>query len=172
MLGELSYEVLHCAVSSSLSSQKFYKGWRRAPRPASPRSGEREREREKKKKAIDRRVRKTTASQLATQLSSGLCNYKCRPSKPDFLRDDTHRSVPLSRRERVVIEFPLCLLCSDVRFTYLWAPFDSYYRPVKRTEDFVTERGAAAAAPSSRLVEVFVTFKGSQCAAATRKDST
>lgn len=83
MLGELSYEVLHCAVSSSVSLQKFYKGWRRAARPASPRSGERERER-KKKKAIDRRVRKTTASQLATQLSSGLCNYKSRPSNLTF----------------------------------------------------------------------------------------
>lgn len=84
MLGELSYEVLHCAVSSSVSLQKFSKGWRRAPRPASPRSGEREREKKKKKKAIDRRVRKTTASQLATQLSSGLCNYKSRPSNLTF----------------------------------------------------------------------------------------
>lgn len=48
MLGELSYEVLHCAVSSSVSLQKFYKGWRRALSTASPRSGERERKKKKK----------------------------------------------------------------------------------------------------------------------------
>lgn len=44
-------------------------------------------------------------------------------------------------QKRIDSNFPF-ILCSDLYITYLWNPFDSYYHPVKQTEDFVKERQA------------------------------
>lgn len=49
--------------------------------------------------------------------------------------------IPFSVTERILNNI-LFMLYSELYFTYLWNPFDSYYHPVKQTEDFVTERRA------------------------------
>lgn len=172
MLGELSYEVLHCAVSSSVSLQKFYKGWRRAARPASPRSGDREREKKKKghRSPCEKNNRLSAGDatfqwivQLQVSAKSGWI--------PDFLRDDTHRSVPLSRRGLSLSSLCICYVLMCVSHIYglrliVIIVLSSGLRTLSRREE------RPPPPPSSRLVEVFVTFKGSQCAAATRKDRT
>lgn len=115
MLGELSYEVLHCAASSSVSLQKFYKGWRRAPHPASPRSGERER---KKIKAVSRRVRKNNRLSAGDATFQWIVQLQVSAIQPDFLRDDTHRSVPLSRRELSLSSLCICYVLMCVSHIY------------------------------------------------------
>lgn len=170
MLGELSYEVLHCAVSSSVSLQKFYKGWRRAARPASPRSGERERE--KKKKGHRSPCEKNNRLSAGDATFQWIVQLQVSAIQPDFLRDDTHRSVPLSRRELSLSSLCIFYVLMCVSHIYglrliVIIVLSSGLRTLSRREE-----RPPPPPPSSRLVEVFVTFKGSQCAAATRKDRT
>lgn len=115
MLGELSYEVLHCAVSSSVSLQKFYKGWRRAVRPASPRSGERER---KKKKGRQSACEKNNRPSAGDATFQWIVQLQVSAIQPDFLRDDTHRSVPLSRRELSLNSLCICYVLMCVSHIY------------------------------------------------------
>lgn len=118
MLGELSYEVLHCAVSSSVSLQKFSKGWRRAPRPASPRSGEREREKKKKKEGHRSPCEKNYRLSAGDATFQWIVQLQVSAIQPDFLRDDTHRSVPLSRRELSLSSLCICYVLMCVSHIY------------------------------------------------------
>lgn len=71
--------------------------------------------------------------------------------------------------KRIGSNFPF-ISYSDLYFTYLWNPFDSYYHPVKQTEEFVkdeTKRGGrawdGAAAKAAILQKSLIISKAKMC---------
>lgn len=95
---------------------------------------------------------KANFTQVVAQLSSELrnchsyyalsfCKLFCLLNSPNFSKMTFSITEVSLFQKRIVSNF-LFILYSDLYFTYLWDPFDSYYHPVKQTEHFVTERRA------------------------------